>query len=504
MKSSERVALALLLAVFFATRLVSLTELPIFLDESGHIRWAIWISQGKKLEKPWQYGKGLPVFVNALVFPWAHAHYLWASRALTVLFGAATMLGTILLGRRLGGPAVGWLAGLFYIVCPYALLYDRLALTDPAMGTFAVFVALLSLRVAEGGPRRDGALLGLALALAVFAKALGAILFFAPLTAALLIAPARLRRPGTLATAYAVGLALTAYALLRYVEVTATMRVAIGKEATGPLAHLADNLPTCWAWLRHYWTSGLIALGVIAVGRAVWQRSRPALFLAVFIAVPILALAAVADIWFPRYLVFLTGPFVALAAWGAHGLWTALRIRSSPAVARAAAAVGLALALLPAARLDLDVLRDPSRADLDDSDRWQYVIGWPSGYGGRDTIAYVHQERARHPGGIVVVTNSRAVRTTALALSLEFAYGEGVRLEDLNFDEPEGALPLLEAWARETPTLVVIEASQGKSRRPSPQLFAPMGGVLVARTYKPDGTPCDDIYRLCAGPACAR
>src|SRR5439155_19413019 len=161
---------------------------------------------------------------------------------------------------------------------------------------------------------------------------------------------ARLRRPATLAIAYAVGLGLTAYALVRYVQVTATMRVAIGKEATGPLAHLADNLPTCWAWLRHYWTSGLIALAVIAVAHAVWQRSRPALFMVVFIAVPILALAAVADIWFPRYLVFLTGPFVALAAWGAHGLWGALRGRLSPAVARAAAAARLTLALLPAAR----------------------------------------------------------------------------------------------------------------------------------------------------------
>jgi hypothetical protein len=103
-----------------------------------------------------------------------------------------------------------------------------------------------------------------------------------------------------------------------------------------------------------------------------------------------------------------------------------------------------------------------------------------------------------------VVTNSRAVRTTALALDLEFAYGGGVALEDLNFDEPEGALPLLAAWVRERPTLVVIEPSQGKSRRPRPEMFAPFGGVLVARTYKPDGTPCDDIYRLCAGEACSR
>ena len=82
---------------------------PIFFDETGHIRWAIWISQGQKIEKPWQYGKGLQIFAGALLFPWAREHYLWASRALAVLFGAGTLAGAILLGRALGGARVaGW------------------------------------------------------------------------------------------------------------------------------------------------------------------------------------------------------------------------------------------------------------------------------------------------------------------------------------------------------------------------------------------------------------
>jgi len=184
-----------LLAAYAATRLTALTALPIFFDETGHIRWAIWISQGRKLDKPWQYGKGLPIFVNALVFPWARDHYLWASRALTVAFGAATLAGSVRLGRALGGARAGWLAGLFYVACPYALVYDRLALTDPALGTFAVLVAVLSLRLVHRWRIRDGLALGTALVLAVFAKALGVLLFFAPAAAVVLIAPRRLRRP---------------------------------------------------------------------------------------------------------------------------------------------------------------------------------------------------------------------------------------------------------------------------------------------------------------------
>lgn len=54
------------------------------------------IAQGERLGRPWQYGKGLPIFVNALVFPWAQEEYLWASRAVTVAFGLATLLAKLM------------------------------------------------------------------------------------------------------------------------------------------------------------------------------------------------------------------------------------------------------------------------------------------------------------------------------------------------------------------------------------------------------------------------
>jgi hypothetical protein len=222
---------------------------------------------------------------------------------------------------------------------------------------------------------------------------------------------------------------------------------------------------------------------------------------ALLIAVPIFAFAGVGDIWFPRYLVFLTAPFVALAAWGGDQLATTLEQRS-PDRARAMTAAGLVIALLPAARIDWDLLVDPARANLVEIDRFQYVTGWPSGYGVRDTLDFVRAEKALHPEGITVVTHARTVRTTARALDLEFAYGGDVRVEDLNFDQPDGALPLLVEWAQERPTLVVIEPPQGKSRRPDPALFAGLEGVLVARTFKPDGRLCDEIYRLCGGARC--
>ena len=279
------------------------------------------------------------------------------------------------------------------------------------------------------------------------------------------------------------------------------MRVAVSKSNASFGQRLAENLPLCASWLRTYWTPLLIALALFAIGWAGVRRTRPVLFIALLIVVPAVAFAGVGDIWFPRYLVFLTAPFAALAACGADSL-ARLAERRVPRSAPAITVAGLALVLWPALRADWDLLVDPARAPFVEIDRFQYVTGWPSGYGVRDTVEFVRAERARHPEGITVVTHARTVRTTARALDLEFAYRPDVRVEDLNFDHPDGAMPLLAEWARERPTLVVIEPPQGKSRRPDPALFADLRGVLAAQTFKPDGKLCDEIYRLCGGARC--
>jgi hypothetical protein len=133
-------------------------------------------------------------------------------------------------------------------------------------------------------------------------------------------------------------------------------------------------------------------------------------------------------------------------------------------------------------------------------DRFQYVDGWPSGYGVRDTVALVAAERARHREGITVVVWSRALPTTVMALRRANRRDPGVRIEDLPLDEPAQALPLLAAWAREHPTLVVVSVTAGHRQRPSPAAWAPLGATLVAETRKPSGELCDAVYRL-APPA---
>jgi hypothetical protein len=43
---------------------------------------------------------------------------------------------------------------------------------------------------------------------------------------------------------------------------------------------------------------------------------------------------------------------------------------------------------------------------MPEADRFQYVLGWPSGYGVRDTERLVREELARHPAGLTVVVHA--------------------------------------------------------------------------------------------------
>ena len=153
-----------------------------------------------------------------------------------------------------------------------------------------------------------------------------------------------------------------------------------------------------------------------------------------------LAFAAVSTLWFPRYLVMVIVPALLLAADGF--LLVTARLPSAGRLGL------LALVLLPALRLDRDILFSPATAGLPEIDREQFVLGWPSGYGTEGTIGFVREELRHHPEGLIVVTHVHARRTTWRALGLEFAHEPRLDLRDLDLSRAEN-LDLLAAWAHD-------------------------------------------------------
>lgn len=488
MSREGRFGLALL-ALYLASRLYGLTALPLFHDETTHVRLATRIAEGEKWLRPWNYGKGLSLFLNALLFPWAFDHYAWASRALTVGFGALSLFAGLLAGRRLWDAPTAGLFGLLYLVCPFVLFHDRLALTDPPMAAFAALVLLFSVRLGEDPRPRRALLLALALVLAVLTKATALLVFATPLAALVLLGPLERRRATAFALAVGFAAAVLAWPVHRFLATTPTVPLAVGHRDAQLLSRLAENLRLALSWLTAYLSFPVALLALAGLTLGLWRRERAAPFLACLVLVPVLAFSAVSTLWFPRYLVFVAVPALLLAARG-FLLFTA----RLPVVVRA---LLLLLALLPALRLDRDILSAPERAALPEVDRGQFVLGWPSGYGAAGTVTFVREELKRRPDGLTVVVHVHARRTTWHALGLEFAREPRVDLRDLDLTQPSN-LDLLAAWAHAKPTLLVLSPVRPARARPDPSTWAHLGR-LVSRSCKPGGNLCDEVYRLGEG-----
>jgi 4-amino-4-deoxy-L-arabinose transferase-like glycosyltransferase len=101
------------------------------------------------------------------------------------------------------------------------------------------------------------------------------------------------------------------------------------------------------------------------------------ILLALAWAAPLLVFVVGARIWYPRYVLFTTVPFLALVGGSLAAIWS----RAGGRVGRGLVALVLASVLVPGVRFQLGLLRDPASARLPPVDRWQYIEGWPSGYG---------------------------------------------------------------------------------------------------------------------------
>jgi hypothetical protein len=233
---------------------------------------------------------------------------------------------------------------------------------------------------------------------------------------------------------------------------------------------------------------------VVALRRR--EHARAFVLLAVVAVAPTVAFVAVSEIWYPRYLLFTTVPMLPLAALGLVSIvdGVARHLRLGPRAAALAGVAALLAVLAPALRFDLALWTDPARAPLPALDRFQYVTGWPSGYGLRDSVTFLAAERARRPDGLLLLTPGAS--TTASAVRLLYARDPGVEVRYLDADvEPAGIVR--ESGGRAV--FVVVSLVEGV------RLPAAWSGHVtpVFSSFKPDGAPADAVYRVCPTAPCA-
>lgn len=416
-------AIGLFFVLYLVTRGLSLNALPIFLDEAVHLQWAERLYGEGRVLRPVGSGRLLAVAAYGLALPFEDR--LSAARLIASVAGALTLIFTMLLAHRLFGVRASVIAGALYVFSPFALVYDRLALSD---GFLCACIAGLMLatrtladRPGESAPRVMAAAL---MFLAIVSK-VSALLFFLTVPVGVLaLARDRGRALRSAALACALGLVCASPMLWFFARNSGEIASQHVVDPTVSGSTIVATLLDMREWVVSYFTvpALLLAAASMAVlrdGRAWWLAGSAVLPFALF--------ALFSQPWSARYVLSTLPPFLILISGGIDGL--ASRLKPSW---RGIASAGLTLlALFAGLSFVRDLVVDPAQAPFPGDDRRQLVTGWPSGYGVRELSLRLKREALA--GGFTAYVDASGTRTVPTSLGVLLANEPSIRLVEGDF-----------------------------------------------------------------------
>lgn len=418
-------AIGLFLALYFLTRVATLSVLPIFLDEAVHLQWAERLYSEGRILRPIGAGRLLAVAAFGLALPFEDR--LFAARLLAVVAGAFSLTCVMLIAHRLFGALASRVAGLLYVVSPFALTYDRLALSDGFLSAFVAGLMLTTLaimdRPASWGPRLRFALL---LALAVASK-VSALLFLPALPLGLLaLSSNRWSALASMGKGALIGLIGAAPMLWFFVRNGGEIAAQHVADPSAVATILMTTLRDMSGWALSYFTVpvlGFAALSVLVLrdGRALW--------LAASVMLPVVLFALLSQPWSARYILPVLPPLLVLVAGGLVPVAERLVPKW-----RGAAFILAALLSFQGLAFDRRLLVDPAQAPFPADDRHQLVSGWPSGYGVREIARRLELESATGP--LIAHVDTGGTRTLPTSLGVLLKAQTSVRLVEGDFGSP--------------------------------------------------------------------
>jgi hypothetical protein len=496
------------LLCYFVSRLYGLTLLPIFIDEGVHIQRAteIWGGGLRSILTPLIDGKALQIWLNALVVPW-FLNTLWVSRFINVLAGTLTLWGCYKIGTLLFNKVIGLISAGLYIICPFTLFYDRVALSDGILSTFSTLTLLWSIWILKD-PRKEYIwLLAASIVLGILAKMSGIVLLLTPLLVYFFLFRGKDINPWRyLGKVYLLVIVFSAIPVCIFIWKTTqiTLITILASSSTNLLSNLSHNVKMAFEWVSVYWTQPIMILGMIGFIMALIRKQHESILLASLVLLPIILLAGIARIWFPRYILFSTVPFLILVSWsmvkfkGILESWV-MKIPWRLKRFHVGVTLGLlffAVTVFSAGSVDYYFWTDPSYAPLPRIEYIQYIEEWPSGYGVKEAAKGLLEESGRHPEGIMVIYHEFS-DNSHFGLGVYLMKEPKINLQYLNLNKPESFLSL-SRWASNYPTFVVLSRpGVGERREEQADLERLLSIAALEHSYpKPGGRRFIEVYRV--------
>ena len=383
--------------LYLVTRLYNIMSLPLFTDEAIYTRW----SQIARFDPNWRFisltdGKQ-PLFVWIdMMFMRVISDPLLSGRIVSVFAGFLTMIGLYFLGKELFGKRVGIITVFLYILFPFSLVYDRMALYDSLVVTGAVWSLFFEILLVKYKRLDLSLILGMILGASVLTKTSGFLfIYLLPFSLLLFNFKSKNRKDllikwGILA-AISVGFAYLYYSVQRlspYLHIVdeknAIFVYPFSEWIIHPLRFFWGNLKGMWDWVLTYTTWPILIL-ILSSFFIKIKFTREKLILFSWFIFPFIALALFGNILYPRFVLFMTMPLLVLAAFSMNEILKRLKRNYYKVFV-----VGVFIGAL--VYLDYSIINNFARARIPYLDSEQYVNGWPAGGGTNEIIEYLRKE----------------------------------------------------------------------------------------------------------------
>lgn len=465
-----------LIFTYFFTRLVNLKLIPIFTDEAIYTFWAqVALDDPVHRFISLQDGKQ-PLFIwLAAILQKFISDPLIATRMVSVLAGFGSTVGIYLLGRELFSEKVAKIAAVLYIILPFTLLYDKLALFDSLLTMLGIYAVLFTVKMAKE-PRLDLALLnGFAIGAALITKSSGNFfLYLLPFSLVLFNFSKHdwkqklIRWIGFTALTFIVTQII--YNMLRlsplfYIierknyEFIRPLSVVVND----PFLHFFSNAESLLGWLISYIGVLLFIFFVCGILYGLFQKDKRIFYLSILFLAPFLAESFFNQILYPRFILFYLPSVILVMSWafvsfvGVSPKWNKILIFI------------FAMSIAVPAFKSFLILTNPPVSKIHQSDANQYFNDWPAGYGVNEVVDIIRNESKDKE---VYVGTQGTFGLFPYALNIYFRDNKNVHVFSYWPVDPENLPAEIFEFAKNDKTYFIFNENQSEIKNPNLELIA--------------------------------
>ena len=409
-KFKKEILFFLLISFFyFVLRLIFLNRLPIFTDEAIYMRW----SQIALRDSSWRFisltdGKQ-PLFTwFSLAFMKFIKDPLIAGRLVSVASGFFTMTGLWLLTYELfKDKKTAFLTTVVYVFYVFAQVYDRMALMDGMVGTFAVWGIYFSVLLVRKLRLDIAYTLGFIIGGGTLTKTDGFFtVYMMPFMLLLFDFKEKNRtRRFVRWVVFSLFSVLIGYGMYNVLRLSPLFSMISAKNALfvypfskwihHPFTFFIGNLHGLFSWLYQYMTIPYILLIIFSL-IFINKFTREKLLLFLYFFLPFVALALFGRIIFPRFIYFMSLSLLPLAGWTLNYIISffedKLKTGKSRYLRYAVNLVIIIIFVSYPAFVSFQFAAHPVKAAIPDSDSSQYVNSWSAGWGVKQSVAFFKQK----------------------------------------------------------------------------------------------------------------